>query len=88
MYWKQLANAQTEILDGYIDKLAKDTKTKERLKAPIYATQHNETKWASFSVHSHIVYRIDQDPKDGIPRALIDNLSKKQAFKKIAETVE
>ena len=89
MYWKQQAATQTEILDSYIDKLAKDAKTKEKLKAPIYATQHNETKWGSFLIHSHIVYKIDNELKDGIPRAIIDNaVNKKGAFKKMAETVE
>ena len=86
---KKLAEQYTDTLDSYIDKLATDTKNKEKLKAPIYPTQHNLTNWKSFILHSHIVYRFDKDMKDGLTKHIIERAAmKKGAFKKIAEIVE
>mmetsp|Transcript_32948 Transcript_32948/g.40751 ORF Transcript_32948/g.40751 Transcript_32948/m.40751 type:complete len:125 (-) Transcript_32948:183-557(-) len=59
MYWRNVAIQRTDVLEGYIEKLATDSKVKELLRQPIYATRDNGTRWSGFILHSHIVFKLD-----------------------------
>lgn len=73
------------MLDSWIERLTNSDKVKEELKRPIDATKDYGTRWHSFFLHCHIVYKLDKkyQNRDGMIRSLLEKaaVGKKGSYK-------